>query len=339
MRAQTADRTAAQTADRTTSQTADRTTAQTADRTTAQPVHLLKPDRCTVDIAGPQSQDAQHVVSIGPHGTIRCSVPGLASPRPTATAQHGGHQHDLHQSSRRVSPLRSKQQQGAKHLCPYHQRDTITVSLVNQPDLLTPPSRAVSPHRSQRGHTAQAATSAADAANTKGYVRMVAVGPGYCSPQATASAQCDRLYSSQPREQQQVHIGPRCCPDASAPAQCGKPCIRQPKGHQCQQQCPAEPERCPEPAAASPAGRKAALAQLRMTRRRQQSGVVSKQKVQECMAARQRQGPGQQWSSSRKAAEHSGPLNDLGKQGTALHSTVACRNDTDEHCIVKHPHH
>ena len=320
-------------------QTADRTTAQTADRTTAQPVHLLKPDRCTVDPAGLQSQDAQHVVSIGPQGTIRCSVPGLASPRPTATAQHSGHHLDLHPSIRRVSPLRSKQQQGAKHLCPHHQRDTITVSLVNQPDLLTPPSRAVSPQRSQRGQTAQGATSVADTTNTKGYVRMVAIGPGYCNPRATASAQCDKLSSSQPREQQQGHIGPNRYGNASAPAHCGKPCISQHKGHQYQQQGNVGPERCPEPAAASPAGRKAALAQLRMARRRQQGGVVSKQKVQECMAARQRQGPGQQWSSSRKAAEHSGPLNDLGEQGTVLHFTVACRDDISEHCTVQHSHH
>lgn len=268
--------------------------AQMAHGMGIQASHPLKPDRCAAmvseDHAAAESAPVQHVVSIGPHGHIRCSVPGYASPR-----QHTASSRDCNHSAQQLHPAQASFKKGkpTKQSCEYHQRETLTVSLVNQPCVLAAPSRAVSPQRSQRVHAPCKEPASVDATSSTPYVRMVAIGPGYSRPEATAPVECHQQSSSQQRQQQH-------------------------------QQSHAAPERCPEPVAASPAGRKAALAQLRMARRRQQGGVVAKQKVQECMAARDRPGGGQQWSSRRKASQQPASLIDLGERSAKQPGLHAC---------------
>ena len=330
--------------------------AEVADRTNAQTAHPLKPDRCTATAVSqeqtcpeaPHAQhgvtfeprksaqaqhtlaferqepvQAQHIVSLGPRGSIRCSVPGLAHARHPSAAVQDGVKTTQQCNMRQASPVSGRHM---KQACPSHQRDNITVSLVNEPHLLTPPRRAVSPQRSQRGCAAQQCNTSPDAASSKPYVRMVAIGPGYSKPVATASAQCDRQCSSQSqRQQHQSDVRAGCCSKptaASAQQERQYGCQlkeQQWQQQQQQQQGCASPARCPNPAAASVAGRKAALAQLRMTRGRQQSSIGSKQQVQQCMSARDRQGSGQQWSSRRKTAEQPTTLNDLGERCVAQH--------------------
>lgn len=246
--------------------------AHAADGTHHAYAQALQPDRCAARVvhgnASPAEADpsyAHHVVSIGPQGSIRCSVPASASLR----------QEPLQKGGKGSQP------------CPYHQRETITVSLVNEADLLTPPSRAVSPQRSQRRHAAQAGTTPSAGDSSRPYVRMVAVGPGYSHATPATAAHSSRQ-SGQEAQQQQEPAGTTCCP---------------------------------EPAAASAAGRKLALAQLRLSRRRQMPGTVTRQMVEDHMPARSRQGPSKQWSSRRKPQNDSEALslNDLGEQNWCLH--------------------
>lgn len=268
--------------------------AQVADRMNTQACNPLKPDRCTATLvydnpAASAPTTTEHVVSIGPQGNIRCSVPGLESA--------GEHAQNCGTSVQVQSPNQARSRISSKPIkqsCPYHLRDTLTVSLVSKPDLLAAPSRAVSPQRSQRAPLSHQGQAAAHADTSTPYVRMVAVGPGYSRPEATASVCNTQQGHTQPRTQQQ------------------------------QQESHAAPERCPEPAAASAAGRKAALAQLRLSRRLQQGRLANKQKVQECMATRDRKGSGQQWSSRKQAPQQAAVLNDLGKHMCTAQLTRPC---------------
>lgn len=236
---------------------------QAVDRTLTSNAGACKPDRCSGAVAA-ATNDAHdvisaHMVSVGPHGFVRCTSPVHRSPK---AQQH-------------------KKRQLGSAPCPYHDHETITVSLVQESGLYTPPERYVSPQRSQRGHSPAKprGDNACSGSGSDSYVRVVAVGPAVAKHQHRSGQCCDKQY------------------------------VRQ--------QHAATPQRCPEPAAAAAQGsRKAALTQLRIARRRQQQQLTPadvEQEVAERMCARNRQGAGAQWSSRKAQKEQQMALSDLGK--------------------------
>ncbi len=239
---------------------------QAVDRTLTSNAGACKPDRCSGAVAAAtnDAKDAHdvisaHVVSVGPHGFVRCTSPVHRSPK---AQQH-------------------KKRQLGSAPCPYHDHETITVSLVQESGLYTPPERYVSPQRSQRGHSPAKprGDNACSGSGSDSYVRVVAVGPAVAKHQHRSGQCCDK------QDVRQQHA--------------------------------ATPQRCPEPAAAAAQGsRKAALTQLRIARRRQQQQLTPadvEQEVAERMCARNKQGAGAQWSSRKAQKEQQMALSDLGK--------------------------
>ena len=238
---------------------------QAVDRTMTSSAEACKPDRCSGAVAAAtnganNAHDiiSAHMVSVGPHGSIRCTSPVHRSPE---AQQH-------------------KKRQLGSAPCPYHDHETITVSLVQESGLYTPPERSVSPQRSQRGHSPakQRGHSACSGGGSDSYVRVVAVGPAVAKHQ---------------------HRSGQCCDKQVA-----------------RQQHAATPRRCPEPAAAAAAqgSRKAALTQLKIARRRQQQQLTPadvEQEVADRMYARNKRGAGAHWSS--RKAQQQMALSDLGK--------------------------
>ncbi len=242
---------------------------QAVDRTMTSSAEACKPDRCSGAVAAAtnganNAHDiiSAHMVSVGPHGSIRCTSP-------------------VHRS---LEAQQHKKRQLSSAPCPYHDHETITISLVQESGLYTPPERSVSPQRSQRGHSPakQRGDSACSGGGHDSYVRIVAVGPAVVKHQHRSGQGCDK------QDARQLHA--------------------------------ATPQRCPEPAAAAAAAaqgsRKAALTQLRIARRRQQQQLTPadvEQAVAERMCARNKQGAGAHWSSRKVQKEQQMALSDLGK--------------------------
>ena len=236
---------------------------QAVDRTLTSNAEACKPDRCSGAVAaatnGAHDVISAHLVSLGPHGSIRCTSPVHRSPE---VQQH-------------------KKRQLGSAPCPYHDHETITVSLVQESGLYTPPERSVSPQRLQRGHSPakQRGDNACSGGGIDSYVRVVAVGPAVAKHR---------------------HKSGQCCDKQDA-----------------RQQHAATPQRCPEPTAAAAQGsRKAALTQLRIARRRQQQPLTPadvEQEVGEMMSGRNKQGAGAHWSSRKAQKEQHMALSDLGK--------------------------
>lgn len=236
---------------------------QAVDRTLTSSAEACKPDRCSGAVAAATNVAhdviSAHMVSLGPHGSVRCTSPVHRSPE---AKQH-------------------KKRQLGSAPCPYHDRETITVSLVQESGLYTPPERSVSPQRSQRGHSPakQRGDSACSGGSSDSYIRVVAVGPAVAKHQ---------------------HRSGQCCDKQDA-----------------RQQHAATPQRSPEPAAAAAQGsRKAALTQLRTARRRQQQQLTPadvEQEVGERMCGRNKQGAGAHWSSRKAQKEQQMALSDQGK--------------------------
>ncbi|KAL0028514.1 hypothetical protein WJX77_011256 [Trebouxia sp. C0004] len=232
---------------------------QAVDRTLTGNAEACKPDRCSGAVAaatnGAHDVISAHMVSVGPHGSIRCTSPVHRSPR---AQQH-------------------KKRQLSSAPCLYHDHETITVSLVQESGLYTPPERSVSPQRWQRGHSPakQRTDSACIGGGSDSYVRVVAVGPAVAK-----------------------HRSGQRCDKQDAP-----------------QQHAATPQWCPEPAAAAAQGsRKAALTQLRIARCRQQQQLTPadvEQEVAERMCARNKQSTGAHWSSRKAQKEQQMALSDL----------------------------
>ena len=230
-----------------------------------------KPDRCSGALVD-ATNDAEagnasgcHMVSVSPHGSVRCSSPALRSP--------------------------GQQQHRKRHLaaapCPYHDHETLTVSIVRESGMYTPPEKAVSPQRSRRSASpakqlqGDVKVGGYGYSGSDAYVRVVAVGPALTKHQHGAS----QGFNRQASQQQQQHA--------------------------------STPQRCPEPAAAAAAqgGRKSALAQLRLARRKQQQltpADVQKQ-VADKMSSRNKQGAGAQWSSRKAQKEPHVCLSELGE--------------------------
>ncbi|DBA67288.1 TPA: hypothetical protein ACH3X2_001593 [Trebouxia sp. C0005] len=233
---------------------------QAVDRTLTSSAEACKPDRCSGAVAAATNVAhdviSAHMVSLGPHGSVRCTSPVHRSPE---AKQH-------------------KKRQLGSAPCPYHDRETITVSLVQESGLYTPPERSVSPQRSQRGHSPakQRGDSACSGGSSDSYIRVVAVGPAVAKHQ---------------------HRSGQCCDKQDA-----------------RQQHAATPQRSPEPAAAAAQGsRKAALTQLRTARRRQQQQLTPadvEQEVGERMCGRNKQGAGAHWSSRKAQKEQQMALSD-----------------------------
>lgn len=237
---------------------------QAVDRTFASDAEACKPDRCsgavaaaTNDVDDGNDTVSRHMVNVGPQGSIRCTSPVQRSPR---AEQH------------------NKRQSGSAP-CPYHDHETITVSLVPESGLYNPPERSVSPQRSQRGQSPvkQRDGNSCSSRGSDAYVRVVAVGPAV-GKHSHGSGQC--LDQQEPRQQRAAAL-----------------------------------QRCPEPAAASTASRKHALAQLRMARRKQQQLTPAdvEQQVADRMSARSKQGGGSEWSSRKAQKEQHSGLSELGE--------------------------
>ncbi|KAL0031718.1 hypothetical protein WJX79_003002 [Trebouxia sp. C0005] len=89
--------------------------------------------------------------------------------------------------------------------CPYHDRETITVSLVQESGLYTPPERSVSPQRSQRGHSPakQRGDSACSGGSSDSYIRVVAVGPAVAKHQHRNKQGAGAHWSSRKAQKEQ----------------------------------------------------------------------------------------------------------------------------------------
>ena len=218
-----------------------------------------------------QQAKIAHVVSVGPAGSIRCTSPPLRSPR----------------------QQQQQQRQTPKAACPYHDHETITVSLVRKAGLYNPPGKSLSPQRSQRGSQVRQRDASIDAPGCpdEAYARFVAVGSSV--------------------GQQQHGSGHSCVKHKHEGHQHGS---GQPLGKQERQQGAATLDRCPEPAAASSGSRKCALAQLRMARRRQCQATAAdvEQQVAARMIARDKTG-GSPWSSRKVHKGQHVWLNDNGE--------------------------
>lgn len=251
---------------------------QPVDRTlTTSDEEACKPDRCRGAVAAATStgtthasgSHAQDMVSIGPHGSIRCTSPVQRSP---------GHQQQ--QPGKR---------QAGHSACPFHDHDSMTISLVGQANVYGSPARAVSPQRSHRNASPSQSRYREDADRScanDAYVRLVSVTPA---------------------------VG----------RQHGKVQFAKRSGASEQQESAAAPVRCPEPAAAAAASsstRRAALAQLRMARRRQQQLLPAEveQHISEKMCSRKKQGRGADWSSRRLQDRKQLFLGDSGDHETGL---------------------
>lgn len=250
---------------------------QAVDRTLTSSAEACKPDRCSGAVAaatnGAHDVISAHMVSLGPRGPIRCSSPVHRSPE---AQQH-------------------KKRQLGSAPCPYHDHETITVSLVQESGLYTPPKRSVSPQRSQRSYSPakQRGDNACSSGGSDSYVRVVAVGPAVAKHQHRSGQCCDK---------QDVW-----------------------------QQHAATPQRCPEPAAAQ-GSRKAALTQLRVARCRQQQQLTPadvEQEVAERMYARNKQGAGAHWSSRKAQKELHMALSDQGEPCMQRRISWFC-----QHCAV-----
>lgn len=240
---------------------------QPVDRTLTSNEAACKLDRCSGAVAaassnadaGGNTNYAQDMVSVGPHGTIRCTSPVQRSPRHT---------------QQRQQPM----QKGAGQTpCPYHDHQTITVSLVGQANLYSSPAGAVSPQRSHRSASPSKVKGTADhSCAADAYVRLVSVGS------SVGTRRHDSMQCSDRSGAQQQHTAP---------------------------------VRCPEPAAASSSSRKAALAQLRMARRRQQQLYPAdvEQRVSQKMCARKKQGSEAGWSSRKTQDKQQAFLSDAGQ--------------------------
>lgn len=255
---------------------------QPVDRTcTASDEEACKPDRCrgaveaatSTPITHTTGSHAQAMVSIGPHCSIRCTSPVQRSPR-------------HHQQQQQ--PLLRKRQAG-QSACPYHDHETMTISLVGQANLYGCPARAVLPQRSHRNASPSQGRSREDADRSRandGYVRLVSVIPAVG------------------RQHGKVQFADR--------------------SGATEQQEAAAPVRCPEPAAAAAAAsnstRRAALAQLRMARRRQQQLLPAEieQHISEKMCGRKKQGCGADWSSRRMQDTRQLFLGDSGDDDSGL---------------------
>lgn len=245
---------------------------QAVDRTLTSHEQTCKPDRCSGAVAAATSPavtgdcfgHAHNMVSVGPHGSIRCTSPPQRSPR------------------RQQQQQPPKKRHAGQSACPYHDHETMTVSLVGQANMYGSPARAVSPHRSQKNASPSRGRESADhhSYGNDAYVRLVSVRP------AAGRQQQDKV---QPVD----------------------------KSEATQHQRQATPVRCPEPAAAaSSSSRRAALAQLRMARRRQQqlSPADVELHVSEKMGARKKPaGSGANWSSRKLQERQQRFLSDLGE--------------------------
>ena len=240
---------------------------QVVDRTLSSHEESCKPDRCSGAIAAATATAvtgcsvglAQETVSVGPHGSIRCTSPLQRSP---------GRQQQLQQPKKRHA---------GRSGCADHDCETMTISLVGQANVYGSPARAVSPQRPHGDVSPSPGRGNADhSCANDAYVRLVSVRPAVGRQQHGKEQLSDRSGATQ------------------------------------QQQ--AAPVRCPEPAAASSGNRKAALAQLRTARRRQQLLPADvEQHIAEKMCARKKQGCGANWSS-RKMQERQQPfLSDSGE--------------------------
>ena len=248
-----------------------------------------KPDRCLGAVAAAtstaiphgSSSHAQDMVSVGPHGSIRCTSPVQRSPR-------------LHQQQRQQQEQPPRKRQAGQSACPYHDHETMTISLVGQANVYGSPARAVSPQRTHRNASPRQGRSqeTADCSSANdAYVRLVSVTPAVGRQQQHGKVQfADRSGATQ-------------------------------------QQATAAPVRCPEPAAAcSSSSRRAALAQLRMARRRQQQLLPAdvEQRISEKMCARKKQGCGAEWSSRKVQDRRQLVLSDAGdhESDTAVTATT-----------------
>ena len=249
---------------------------QPVDRTLTSHEETCKPDRCSSAIAAATSpavtgdclSHTQHMVSIGPHGSIRCTSPLLPSPR----------QQWPQQQQQQQPP---KKRHAGQSACPYHDHETMTISLVGQANVYGSPARAVSPQRSHKNPSHRHGRESSDhSCANDAYVRLVSVRPTV-------------------GRQQQDKVQPD---DKSEPTK---------------QQRQAAPVRCPEPAAAaaSSSSRKAALAQLRMARRQQRQLLPAdvEQRVSEKMGGRKKPaGCGANWSSRKLQDRQHRSLSDSG---------------------------
>ena len=238
---------------------------QPVDRTLASHDNMCKPDRCSgAVVATTEGQNGgnavtAHIVNITPHGSVRCSSPAARSPR----------QQQL------------KKRQMASSPCPYHDRETITVSLVSESGLYTPPEGSVSPQHS-RHCSPQRQQETGPGVDDDRYVRLVAVGPAVGKHQH-GSEQCGERQDAKQRH--------------------------------------ARPQRCPEPAVAAQGSRKLALAKLRTARRQAQQPLTAAdvhQRVADKMSGRKKQGAAAQWSSRKGPKESLGRLSDIGGCCSAL---------------------
>lgn len=262
---------------------------QPVDRTlTSSDEEACKPDRCLGAVAAATSttvthdcgNHAQDRVSVGPHGTIRCTSPVQRIPR----------QQPQHQQQQ------PRKAQTGLSACPYHDHETMTISLVGQANMYGSPARAVSPQRSHRhASPTQGRGDAERSSANDAYVRLVDVRPALGRQQQHGKVQfADRSGASQHQQ--------------------------------------TAPPRCPEPAAAeaaaSSSNRRAALAQLRMSRRRQQQLLPAdvEQRISEKMCARKKQGHGADWSSRKTQDRRQLFLSDSGEWG--LVHTGACNGMT-----------
>ena len=248
---------------------------QPVDRTLNSHEQSCKPDRCSGAVAAATSPavtgdcygHAQNMVSVGPHGSIRCTSPMQRSPR---------------QQQQQPQQQPPKKKHAGQLACPYHDHETMTISLVGQANMYGSPARAVSPQRSHKNALPSRSRESADhqSCGNDAYVRLVSVRP------AVGRQQQDK---GQPGD----------------------------KSEATQQQRQATPVRCPEPAAAaSSSNRRAALAQLRMARRRQQqlSPADVELHVSEKMGARKKPaGCGANWSSRKLRDRQQRFLSDSGE--------------------------
>lgn len=251
---------------------------QPVDRTLTSHEETCKPDRCSGAVAaatspagnGDCSDHAQNMVNVGPYGSIRCTSPVQRSPR---------QQKHNHQQQQQQPPPRNRH--AGQLPCPYHDHETMTISLVGQANVYGSPTRAVSPQRPHKNASPSRATENTDhSCGNDAYVRLVSVRPAV-------------------GRQQQGKVQPVDKAEAT------------------QQQRQKAPVRCPEPAAAaSSSNRTAALAQLRMARRRQQQLSLAdvQQHINENMCARQKPtGCGANWSSRKKQERQQRFLSDAGE--------------------------
>ena len=253
---------------------------QPVDRTLTSHEETCKPDRCSGAVAAATSpaaigdclEHAQNMVIVGRHGSIRCTSPLQRSPKQQVMQQ--------------TVQQQPKKRHAGQSASPYHDHETMTISLVGQANLYGSPARAVSPQRPLKDASpSQGRESGDHRCENDAYIRLVSV-------------------RSAVGRQQHCKVQPGDKSEAT------------------QQHRQAAPVRCPEPAAAaSSSNRRDALAQLRMARRRQQqlSPANVEQHVNEKMGARKKPtGCGANWSSRKVQERQQKFLSDSGEISTQL---------------------